>query len=224
MPSRSGHDGRVTSAPTRMVLIRHGESHANAGSFFSGETTCRGLSDRGRAEAELLRDRLAADDDLRPDAVLSSTMLRAQQTAEIVTEGMSIPVSAVSELCERRWGECEGLTYTEYEERYGIPAFSEWQRPLSPGGESNTEFHARVAAVLSGIAEEHRGRTVWIVCHGGVIMGAMALWTPDPVFAAENKPPRNTAISEWRQDHATDGAWHLHTYDDHAHLVGMDAG
>ena len=208
-----------------MVLIRHGESHANAGSFFSGETTCRGLSDRGRAEAELLRARLAEDDDLRPDVVLSSTMLRARQTAEILTSAKGIPVSAQSELCERRWGECEGLTYKEYEERYGIPAFSDWENPLSPGGESNTEFHARVAAALSGIADEHRGRMVWVVCHGGVIMGAMATWTPDPSRSAGNNPPRNTAISEWRRDHTTvDSPWLLHTYDDHAHLVGMDAG
>jgi probable phosphoglycerate mutase len=106
--------------PTRLVLIRHGESASNAGKWLSGIDTCGGLSDLGRLQAERLRDRLAAAGE-RPDAVLSSTMPRAIQTAEIVTESLGITVEAREELGERSPGECEGMTHEEYAERYGKP-------------------------------------------------------------------------------------------------------
>ena len=68
---------------TRMILIRHGQSASNAEGCLSGQESCGGLTDLGVAQAEALRSRLAADESMRPDAVLVSTMQRAVHTAEI---------------------------------------------------------------------------------------------------------------------------------------------
>ena len=76
--------------PTRIVLIRHGESASNAGGWLSGQDTCGGLTDLGVTQAEALRDRLAVDPAMRPDRVVVSTMRRAVHTA--ITEISDLPL------------------------------------------------------------------------------------------------------------------------------------
>ena len=51
--------------PTRLILIRHGESNAQTGGFMSGHNTCTGLSDLGRKQAGALHDRLATTGELK---------------------------------------------------------------------------------------------------------------------------------------------------------------
>jgi hypothetical protein len=88
------HDGQVTS-PTRLILIRHGESRSVAEGWLSGRETCGGLTDMGRDQAEQFRRRAAADPDLVPDVVIASTMRRALETAEVITSGLGIVVDRV---------------------------------------------------------------------------------------------------------------------------------
>lgn len=206
--------------PTRLVLIRHGESASNAGRWLSGIDTCGGLSDLGRVQAERLRDRLAASGE-RPDVLLSSTMPRAVQTAEIVAEAVDgVEVDAREELGERTPGECEGMTHDEYEQRYGKRPWADWEEALSPGGESNEEFLARVRRVIPALAQEHDGRTLWVVCHGGIIMSTAALLMGTqhrgavPIWGN----PANTAVSEWVH---WEGQWLCTRYNDAAHLEGL---
>jgi len=96
-------------------------------------------------------------------------------------------------------------------------------RPLSPGGESDEEFVARVREVIGGLAEVHRGRTAWLVCHGGIIMASAAflMQAGSGIDAPKWENPAPTAISEWsrRSSEAADGPWTLRRYNDHAHLV-----
>ena len=62
-----------TPARTRLVLIRHGESQVTVDRVVGGSKTCSGLSDRGRRQAEALRDRLARTGELQADVLLAST-------------------------------------------------------------------------------------------------------------------------------------------------------
>lgn len=214
------------AAPTRIVLIRHGESASNAGRWISGLETCGGLTDLGVAQAEALRTRLAADPDLRPDAILVSTMRRAVHTAEIIAEPHGMAPQQHADLIERTSGEAEGLTIEEYTDKYGIAPWTDWENPLSPGGESGDEFASRVFSATDRVVDEHRGKTVWVVCHGGVIMiSAARRW---PVASAATSiaalpvvSPINTSVSEWLVDPA--GMWRMARYNDHTHLVGVTA-
>ena len=217
-----------TGAPTRVVLIRHGESASNAGGWLSGQDSCGGLTDLGIAQAEALRDRLHRDDDLRPDAILVSTMRRAVHTAEIVAEPHGISPTQHGDLIERTSGEAEGMTIAEYTERYGIPPWSDWKHPLSPGGESGEQFSHRVTTALDRVVGEHTGRTVWVVCHGGVIMVTAARRWPNSTPDYGSLPsvsPMNTSVSEWVVAANDDGSasWRLARYNDHAHLAGLGA-
>ncbi len=213
-----------TGTPTRLVLIRHGESASNAGGWLSGQDTCGGLTDLGIAQAEALRDRLHRDDDLRPDAILVSTMRRAVHTAEIVAEPHGIDPTQHGDLIERTSGEAEGMTIAEYTERYGIAPWSDWKDPLSPGGESGEEFSHRVTTALDRVVGAHAGRTVWVVCHGGVIMVTAARRWPNSTPDYGLLPavsPMNTSISEWMVVVGDDRShlWRLARYNDHTHLV-----
>lgn len=208
---------------TRLVLIRHGESASNAGGWLSGQETCGGLTTTGFAQAEALRWRLAADDDLRPDALLVSTMRRAVETAGVIAPPTGLVPEQRAELMERTSGEAEGLTVQQYAAQYGKSPWSDWPEPISPGGESGDEFAARVRSATDRVLDNYRGKTVWVVCHGGVIMvSAMQRWPGSAIDGATSLPaasPANTSISEWIVD--TDDNWCLARYNDHTHLVAL---
>jgi probable phosphoglycerate mutase len=212
----------ATARSTRIVLIRHGESASNAEGWLSGQDSCGGLTPLGIAQAEALRDRLAADASLRPDRILVSTMRRAVQTAEIVAAPIGLVVEQHADLIERTSGEAEGLRVEEYIEKYGKAPWTDWTNPLSPGGESGAEFSARVTAALDRVAREAAGQSVWIVCHGGVIMStAVGRWPggSGDLSSIPLASPMNSSISEWVV--GADGAWTMARFNDHTHLVGV---
>jgi probable phosphoglycerate mutase len=212
-----------------MVLIRHGESASNAGGWLSGQDTCGGLTDLGVAQVEALRDRLAIDPTLRPDRVVVSTMRRAVHTAEIAAAPTGLPVEQFADLMERTSGEAEGLTIEEYTEKYGREPWTDWSNPLSPGGESGADFFGRVTSAIDRVAAEGRGRTTWVVCHGGVIMvTAIGRWPGGTGEGASDlttiplASPMNSSISEWTVEPT--GGWRMVRYNDHTHLVGVSSG
>jgi len=213
------------AAVTRMILIRHGQSASNAEGWLSGQETCGGLTDLGVAQAEALCTRLAADPSMRPDAVLVSTMARAVQTAEIISEPLGVVPEQHADLMERTAGEAEGLTIAQYTEKYGIAPWTDWENPLGPGGESGPEFTQRVITATDRVVEEHRGKTVWVVCHGGVIMvTAVRRWAGVDVDLRQLPvaSPQNTSVSEWHVD--ADDNWRMSRFADDTHLVGVSAG
>ncbi len=213
----------------RIVLIRHGESASNAGGWLSGQATCGGLTELGVAQAEALRARLAADPTLQPDRVMVSTMPRAVHTAQIVAGPTGREVEQYADLMERTSGEAEGLTIAQYTEKYGKAPWTDWEQPLSPGGESGADFTARVTAALDRVVAESWGKTIWVVCHGGVIMAtAVRRWPgadadgPVTLSTIPLTSPMNTSVSEWIVDR--DDNWRMARYNDHTHLVGVSAG
>jgi probable phosphoglycerate mutase len=214
---------------TTLVLVRHGESASNAGAWISSIATCGGLTDLGRAQAEALRARFVAERGTPPDVVLSSTMRRARETAEIVAAAWDADVDEWPELGEREPGECEGLSYEDYTTRYGRGPYEDWEEPMSPGGESHAEFQARIAAVHARVLDEHGGRRVVAVCHGGIIVGtAIALVQGGPALPGQRLPwanPLNSSICEWRHREGRPpmADWRLVRYNDHAHLATVAA-
>ena len=216
-------------ARTRLVLIRHGESQVTVDGVVGGAKTCSGLSDRGRRQAEALRDRLARTGEVRADVLLASTMPRAVQTAEIVAPALGgLEVEQVEDLEERRPGECDGMTWEAYREAYRGEGwtFSIYE-PLSPGGESFAAFQVRAATTLHRIAARLAGRTVVIACHGGIIESSMVafLGLPQGTWSGSMHQP-NTSITEWSLDPTATGArgvppWQLVRYNDAAHLADL---
>ena len=150
--------------PTRILLIRHGESTWNAVRRWQGQADPP-LTERGEAQAE--RAAIAATDQGPFDVVVSSTLRRASQTGVVIASRLGLPaIEQLNALAERDAGEWEGLTRSEIEDRF--PGFlADHRRP--PGYESDESVVARASVALHDLATAHRGRTVLAVSHGGVI-------------------------------------------------------
>jgi broad specificity phosphatase PhoE len=154
------HDrGRVT--PTRLLLVRHGESTWNVAGRWQGHADPP-LSDLGERQAVAGAAALTVP----PDAVWTSDLARARRTAELLAEPHGLTPRADARLRERDLGEWSGLTRAEIEERW--PGWLAARR--SPDGfEADEPLAARALAALREIAAAEPGATVIVVTHGGVI-------------------------------------------------------
>lgn len=207
---------------TRVILVRHGESRAQAEGFLSGHDTCTGLSELGRRQATALRDRLLATGEFADvAAVYTSILPRAQETAEIIRPGLAgREIVSECEFCEIHAGEGEGLTWPEFEERYPRKpdALDNPYQQRMPGAETWAQFYVRAGTRLRRVAEEHAGERVLVVCHGGVVGASFVALGDVPMRMAADlmSDCRNTSITEWRLDGGR--RWRLDRFNDHAHL------
>jgi broad specificity phosphatase PhoE len=208
---------------TRLILVRHGDAHAGFHGVIAGEQGCGGLTDRGRLQAEALRQHLAGSGRVQADVLLASTLRRAIETAEIIAPGLGLEIAGREcDLCEVHTGEADGLEWAEYSTRYGtFDMEAEPDRVFAPAGESWNSFHERVCSMLDRVAREYAGQTVVAVCHAGVIMASvrMLLGVPHPGTGAQLRPS-NTGLTEWEYDPSHD-RWTLHAFNDTAHLLGL---
>lgn len=171
-----------------LLLIRHGESEGNVAAT---EARLAGaevidvpardadvnLSDTGREQAKALGTALARiAEEFRPDAVVSSPYIRAQQTAEIAVEtaGWPVKVRTDERLRDRELGILDRLTRLGVETRYPVEAERRsWQGKLyyrPPGGESWADVALRLRSVLDELNNLGSGHRVMLVCHDAVIM------------------------------------------------------
>jgi 2,3-bisphosphoglycerate-dependent phosphoglycerate mutase len=223
---------------THLYLIRHGEAYSNIERDGSGTVPGlrgdKGLTPRGRAQAERLRDRLAESGEIRADVVLASTFARAWQTAEIIAPALGLPVTPDDDLQEMRAGdEVDGMTERELRERYTIPDYR--QTPyarIASESENWGEFMLRVGAMFDRVTREYAGKTVVLVTHGGVIDASIIIFfqlhtLTVPPFALYT---HNTSITEWELEQTagfhthdernsnTAARWRLVHYNDDHHI------
>jgi broad specificity phosphatase PhoE len=145
----------------RLLLARHGESEWNAEGRWQGRADPP-LSGTGRKQAALAVDRIGT-----VDAIVSSTLQRALETATIISEGIGVgPVVLVPELIERDAGEWQGLTRVEIEAAY--PGYLDSHR-RPPRYELDEPLVVRVLAALDAVCAEVPGDELLVVTHGGVI-------------------------------------------------------
>jgi probable phosphoglycerate mutase len=151
----------MVHAPTRLLLVRHGQSTWNAAGRWQGQADPP-LSALGEAQA------LAAADECPPvDHVVASDLVRARQTAEIMAAARRFgPVTTDHRLRERDSGEWTGLTRDQIERAWpGWLAARRWPSNFEDAG----DVAARVSDALHALHATHAGATVLVVVHGGVV-------------------------------------------------------
>ena len=145
----------------RILLVRHGQSEWNAVGRWQGHADIE-LSELGRAQARAAAHQLGSF-----DLIAASTLLRAVETALIISEHLGIgPVVPVPELIERSAGEWSGLTRADIERDW--PGYLEQDR-RPPGYESDDEFWPRIRGGLASVAEMVSDGEALVVAHGGLI-------------------------------------------------------
>lgn len=221
------------AAETHLYFVRHGQAVVNVTGAMGGPRGDTGLTMLGRAQAVRLRDRLSTGE-IRADILLASSLPRARETADIVAPALGLPVLLDDELQELRVGpEADGLSKDEYTRRFGwTDIVVNPLTPVDPGGESWARFMLRVGETITRIAEEHRGKTVFIVCHGGVIDGSFVHFfgLNAHEFPRARFHTTNTSLTHWSchrrvtddNQHGNWG-WRLGCYNDTRHLSGLDA-
>ena len=205
---------------TRLVLVRHGVTDWNREGRFQGHLDPP-LSATGREEARLVADRLAADDELRPDRVIASSLDRAMSTAEPIGRAAGVTVEPDRRLIEIGQGEWEGRTHAELEvedaERYRAwRAAAGVRQP--PGGESSEAATERVRALLDEILTGEPG-TVCLVSHGGTLRILAHLLFELGDGRSISFDVDNAAVSAATR---IDGAWRLERWNDSLHLLGRE--
>jgi broad specificity phosphatase PhoE len=170
-PAESAAWTGQTGAPTRLLLLRHGETPLSIQRRYSGQGDPE-LTARGHDQAEAAAARLAAPhaDGLAPGgvvAVLTSPLRRARQTAAAVADALDVPLEVREALTETDFGGWEGLTFTEAAER-DPQLHARWlgdEHVPPPGGESFADVGVRLAAERAAVLAAYPGETVVVVSH-----------------------------------------------------------
>jgi len=150
--------------PTRLLLLRHGQTQLSVQRRYSGhgdpELTPLGLAQAAGAAARIGRlDGVAA--------VLTSPLRRARQTAEAVAAATGTPLHVRERLVETDFGAWEGLTFVEARDR-DPELHADWlgsEEVAPPGGESFAAVGRRVEAELADLLQEYPGVTLVLVSH-----------------------------------------------------------
>ncbi|MDQ0084517.1 probable phosphoglycerate mutase [Variovorax sp. YR634] len=154
---------------TDLILIRHGETAWNRELRFQGHADVP-LNDIGHEQARRLGLRLAGETVVQH--ILSSDLMRAQQTAAPAASQLSLPVVTSAGLREQFFGVVEGMRSDEIQSLHPR-AWEEWlefrEDHAMPEGETAREFHTRIIAALGSIAAAHKGQHLIVVTHGGVL-------------------------------------------------------
>ena len=151
---------------TTVWLLRHGEADGMTGRCcgrLDAPLSLQGIEQAKRAATQLAGESISK--------MYSSCLERAFKTAQIVAEPHGLDVERVEDLAEMNFGDLEGLTYEEAEERFPDVYRSWMTRPLEtrfPNGESFCEMRARVLRALDSIVRRHPGESIGIVAHAGV--------------------------------------------------------
>lgn len=185
---------RTVSDQTTLILVRHGETPANTELVWHGSTDTP-LSDKGWEQARLVA-RCLADTEPDADAIYTSPLQRASNTAREIGKLQSLVPRIEADIAEYHLGSWEGRPYRELlqDENFWIrikddPDFA------PEGGESVRQVAERFVAVVSRVVEQHPGERVVLVSHGG----AMALglgWLLDQRHSSWKRVMNNCAISE----------------------------
>jgi 2,3-bisphosphoglycerate-dependent phosphoglycerate mutase len=153
---------------TKLFLVRHGQSAGNAEGRFGGHGPTP-LSELGYRQAELTAEALAREN---VNAIYSSDLYRAVQTAEPLSRRTGVPVHTRNAFRERNVGVLEGLTFDESKLQHPKDYYALVNRNyhhVITGGESYRQLVRRAMYELWEILRKHQGERVAVFSHTGAI-------------------------------------------------------
>jgi len=198
---------------TRLIVIRHGESKWNREGRQQGHLDS-GLTETGIAQVRAIAERLRKQSFT---ALYSSDLGRAYQTAEIIASQTGHRVVTDERLRERNLGIFQGHTWDEIERKYPEELHS--YRTSGPGyvipqGESVRQRVQRTVGCLEELATRHRGESIVVVAHSGVLNGLLRRTLGIPLEQRRRFKLWNASLNVFLYE---DGTWTLGTWGDVAH-------
>jgi broad specificity phosphatase PhoE len=187
---------------TTFFLIRHAAC-GGLGQKLWGRTPGICLNDKGEMQAQHLAERLK---DMKLNAIYSSPLERALQTADVVARTAKLEVRKSAAANEINFGEWTGKTFDE------LSSDEQWRRfnshrsmTMVPGGESFLEVQNRIVREIEELAAQHGKGQVAIVSHADVIRAAVAYFAATPIDMIERFEisPCSVSVLAVNDDNAT---------------------
>ncbi len=183
----------------RLFLIRHGETEWNRQKRLQGHSNIK-LSSKGLRQAKNL---VAHFPFPHVDAIYSSDLARAVETASIIADKLDLSVKKMTDLREMNYGDWEGRRIdelaTESSREFGR-FFTDPERCQPPRGETFLECQARLMIGIRYIIAEHENQNVVVVSHGAAIRLIIGAALDMPIHRLWAISQSNTAINILRVD------------------------
>ena len=184
---------------TRLFLIRHGETEWNRQNRLQGNSDIH-LSPEGFHQAQTLAKHAPFK---HADAIYSSDLARAMDTAIILAERFNLTIKMMPELREMNYGDWEGRIISELLEE-SPKAFGKFftnpEKCHPPHGETFLESQARVMIGIREIIAKHEGQSVIVVSHGAAIRLILGAALDMPIHKIWAISQSNTALNVLRVD------------------------
>jgi probable phosphoglycerate mutase len=204
---------------TQFCLVRHGETDWNVARRLQGHTDIP-LNERGLAQAAQMASALKKIN-LEFDVLYTSDLLRAAKTAQAIESLFGVKASIDSSLRERHLGSLQGLTTAEgpqlEPELWDIHMRRDLHHDLC-GGESIQDFADRIHQALEKIRQQHSGKTILLVSHGGALDMMYRLASGQNLAAEKIVAVPNASLS-WISHEGT--GWQVDRWGDTSHLEGL---
>lgn len=180
---------------TTLLLIRHGQTEWNLLGKYTGQSDIP-LNETGRQEARQLARKLQENP---PEVVVSSDLIRAQETAVIVAAPFDLPVHIDSDLREINQGVWEGMYFPDIKAKYAAEFAQREANPLEvapPEGETVGQVRERVLTAVNKIAQTYPGKRVAVVAHGLSLALIKAHYSNYPIQKVWDLIPPNAQAEE----------------------------
>jgi broad specificity phosphatase PhoE len=161
MPERTDHQNKY-----HFILLRHGESRGNAEGRIQGQSDFP-LTDYGRQQAQLLARRWLAEGKTF-DSIISSPLVRCQETAEMIAQAMAVPVEYDALWMERDYGKLSGMDHQQAILVEGHPLYAHLYQPVGETGESVWDLYLRGGQAVRSLLALNPGSYL-VVSHGGIL-------------------------------------------------------
>ncbi len=205
-----------------IILLRHGESQGNFEGLHQGQADFP-LTERGRQQARALLARWLTEDQ-HFDLVISSPLVRARETAEILSTGLNAALEIDPLWMERNNGLMAGLSPEEVSRTLPQPGFIHPYQPVGQTGESQWQLYLRAGTAVQSLFNHPPGRYL-VVSHGGLLnmfFYAILGITPQPNFHGPRFRFNNSAFATLTYNPASHH-WYILGVNDHLHAKTEDA-
>jgi broad specificity phosphatase PhoE len=200
----------------KIYLIRHGESEANANGIPQGQRIDTVLSVNGKEQAKKISERLRNE---KIDAIYSSDLLRAKETAEEIAKHHKLDLIFDKRLREFDMGDFTELKnkweiFQKYKSEESAKSGIERHKVIPPNGESEWQHFLRVEEFLKDILKE-KHENIIIVAHGGtnkIFFGVIGHASKEEMYEISQK---NACLNEFEFDGTS---WKVHKVNDLKHF------
>lgn len=176
---------------TKIIFVRHGESEKNVLGIESNDLEKYPLTEKGREMAKEIAKKLK---DEKIDRIISSPVLRARETAEIISKKLDVKNETDEAITEYDFGQWNGMSFEKILDnfqKWKEEGKSEFSEKIGETGESRNEVVKRVKKFANKIIKENPGKTILVISHGGIHAAFKKIWEEidEKEYLQQEEPP-----------------------------------